>query len=79
MLLKSWFAFSLKVLFAGDVVEQMDAEHLLFCPLHWTQNLEATKIQQILPETTSCKNKDADLLKRINEWVTTDDQSSSDH
>ena len=47
MLLKVDLHFSLKVLFVGDVVEQMDAEHLLFCSLHWPQNLEATKIQQI--------------------------------
>ena len=28
----------------GDVAEQMDAEHLLFCPLHWPEILWATKI-----------------------------------
>ena len=46
MLFRSCCAFSLKLLFVGDVVEQMDAEHLLFLPLHWPENLRAGKIQK---------------------------------
>ena len=38
----------------GDVAEQMDAEHLLFCPLHWPEILWATKIIFAISTNTFC-------------------------
>ena len=57
MLFRSCCAFSLKLLFVGDVVEQMDAEHLLFLPLHWPENLRAGKIQKFNWTTISCRKR----------------------